>query len=481
MALNFTDAQLRELTGRLINADDAIKAQQAQGNKAADNKQDFKDLDDQEKIYFDNWFSIVTHFHEELKLLNGSKRTTYDAAVIDPSARLSPGNPHFSGWAGYKPKLLDSNVGNPVTTHAGHYENERIARLLEYINLITDGFTGSATAGTGTGYVSGTFQVTGAVSLPTGVPILLYQGDAAVWGICNGVTTTTIPANPPSQPSPVTTTAVNLTVKETYSALTGTFNYVFSRTGFSNAIRLSNNNDGFLLLCKKILLDTSTELSAVVDTELTHLNGNDSTKDASTITPAKSATNTFRTEVNNWINLPGETRYGDSNINPYETTLTNRKNTYIVARVPEIVASLGTVTQTADGNFTGNGRYHDLFNSITFRIHKITGHLRNFYHQDLAVAVAQEQAGVRAAELTRDKDLAVVKTLTEEPTNTNRVVLKDITKLNVNDQVKVMDNVRTGVLDYTIVEIVQPNTLVLSDVVPSTYTVANQARLVKLL
>jgi hypothetical protein len=481
MALNFTEAQLREMTGRLINADDAIKAQNEQGNKAAKNKQDYKDLDDQEKVYFDNWLSIVEHFQEELKLLNGSQRTLYPVSAVDPSAKLSPGNPHFTNWAGYKPKALDSNNGNPIVTYTGKYESERITRLLEWIGYIINGFTGPAVSGTGTNYVAGSFQVDGAATLPTGIPILLYQANAAVWGICTGSASTTIPANPPSVPVAITTTAVTLTVLETLGTLSGSFSYTFSRSGFNNATRLSSSNDGFLLLCKQILLSASNDLLAVLTSELTHINANDSKSDASTITAAKNATTSFKTSVQNWVNLVGETRYGDSNILPYQTLLTNRKNTYIPARVAEIIASLGVVTQTPDGNFTGNGRYNDLFNSLVFRIHKITGHLRNYYHQDLAVVAAQEQAGVRTAELTRDKDFALVKVLTQEPDNTNKIVVKDLTKLAVGDAVKVMDNVRTGILDYTIAEIVQPNTLVLSDVVPATYTVANQARLVKLL
>ena len=481
MALVFTDAQLRELTGQLINADEKIAGIQKSGEAAGNLKQDYKDLDDQEKIYFDNWLSIIDKFHAELKLLNSSQRTLYDDSNVDSSARLSPGNVHFSSWAGYKPKVIDSNNGNPISTYSGHYEIERINRIVEWVSKIKTGFTGAAVSGTGTGYSAGSFQVASAVTAVAGQPIVLFQSNAAVYGICTGSNTVNNPGPPPSS-----NTVITLNVLETYGTLSGSFSFAQNSSGFTNAVRISTNNNGFLLMCKQILTDTSNNLIAVMDQELAALNANDSKDDSTQIDDAKDSTIAAKNQIFNWVNLvdvptSNQLRFGDSQINPYNTSLITRRDTYIPSRVSQITTSLGSVSQPNTQDVTGTGRYNDLYISLNIRIHKISGHLRNFYQMDLAVVASQEQAGVKLSEATRNKNYAAVKLLVEEPSGTNVILIKDISKLNIGDAVKIMDNVVEGVLDFTITDIKAPNIITLSEVVPPKYTVGNQARLVKIL
>jgi hypothetical protein len=482
MAIIFTDAQLRELTGQLINADDKIAGIQKAGEAANKLKQDYKDLDDQEKIYFDNWVNIIDQFHTELKLLNSSQRTLYNSANVDPSARLSPGNVHFTDWAGYKPKIISSNNGNPVSTYSGHYEIDRINRIVEWTGKIKTGFTGAAVSGTGTSYSSaGSFQVGSAVTAVSGQPIVLFQANAAVYGICTGSSTVSNPGPPPTS-----STTITLNVLETYGTLSGSFSFAQNSSGFTNAVRITTNNDGFLLMCKQILTDTSNNLLAVVNQELSALNSNDSKADSNQINSAKTTTESFKATVNNWINLvdvptSNQLKFGDTQINAYNTSLISRRDTYIPSRVLQITNSLGSVSQPNTQDVTGNGRYHDLFISLNIRIHKISGHLRNFYQMDLAVVASQEQASVKLSEATRNKDYAIVKLFVEEPTGTSRILVKDVSRLAIGNAVKIMDNAVEGVLDFTIIDIQAPNIVILSNVVPPKYTLSNQARLVRIL
>lgn len=476
MAITFTDAQLREMTGQLINSDEIIKGYQNAGNAASDRKQDYLDLDDQEKVYFDNWLNIIEQFHTELKLLNAEQRTTYNEADVDSSARLSGGNAHFTDWVGYKPKVIPSNNGNPKTTYSGNFENERVARIIDWIGKIKTGFTGSSNSGTGSGYSSGSFQVTGSVTVAIGQPIVLYKADAAVYGICTGSSVVNNPGPPPTS-----TTTVTLSILETYGTLTGSFTYAQQHNGFTNAIRQTTNNDGFLQMCKNILLDTSTDYMLVTDQILDALGANDSKDDAPQIDSAREATQEIRSRVESWLNLPGQTRYSDASLNSYNTDLSNRRDVYIPNRVSQIEASLGSVTQPDSGTVTGSGRYLDLYTSLNIRIHKISGYLRNYYQMDLAAIASQEQAEVKIAEATRNKNFAIVKVLIEDPVGTKSIKIKDFGGLSVGDAVKVMDNVVTGVLDFTIQELIAPTTVVLSDVVPPKYTLGAQARLVKVL
>lgn len=483
MAITFTDAQLREMTGQLINSDEIIKGYQNAGRAATDRKNDYLDLDDQEKVYFDNWLNIIEQFHTELKLLNAEQRTTYNGSDVDPSARLSGGNKHFSDWGGYKPKVIPANNGNPVSTYTGNFELDRAIRIIDWVGKIKTGFAGPSVSGTGTGYSSGSFQVTGSVSAVAGQAIVLYKAGAAVYGICTGHTTTENPGPPPTS-----NTVITLNVLETYGNLTGSFSYTQNHNGFVNTVRLSTNNDGFLEMCKQILMNTSNEYVSVLDQMLVALEENDSKEglDPSQITAAKTATTTMKEQILSWVNLvdaptSNQLRFGDANINPYNSLVVDRRDNYIPERVQQIKSSLGEVVQPDTSTVTGNGRYNDLYTSLNIRIHKISGYLRNYYQMDLATVASQEQAGVKIAEATRNKNFAIVKVLVENPVGTKSIKIKDFGGLSVGDSVKVMDNVVTGVLDFTIQELIPPTTVVLSDVVPPKYTLGAQARLVKVL
>jgi len=478
MAIVFTDAQLREMTGQLVNSDAIVQGYQDAKSKAIQMRQDYLDLDDQEAVYTDNWLSIIEQFHTELKLLNSSQRTTYDPTNIDSSAKLSPGNAHFSDWEGYKPKVIPSNNGNPISTYSGHYEIDRLGRLIDWIGKIKNGFTGASVSGTGTSYTPGNIVVSSSVTAVAGQPIVAYKANAAVFGICTG---SSVVSNP--GPPPTSTTTITLNVLETYGTLTGPFQFTQSHDGFTDAVRKSTNNDGFLLMCKNILTSASNDYVAVLDQELVALDANDSKEgdDPTQIAEAKSSTNAIRDQVTSWLGISGQNRFGDTDINPYNGLLTNRRDTYIPNRVTEIQNSLGSVTQPNTETVEGTGRYRDLYTSLNIRLHKISGYRRNYYQSGMAVMAQQEQADVKIAEATRNKNFAEVKLLLEDPTGTNTIKVKDFGKLEVGDEVKVLDNAVEGVLNFTIQELIAPSTVVLSDVVPPKYTLGAQVRLVKIL
>lgn len=491
MALNFTEAQLRELTGKLLNAPNDLKNIEGKKNAAAQIQQDYKDLDDSEIVYFDNWMNIIKNFHDELKYISSEQRSVYPTSLVDPSARLSPNNYHFpETWQPFKPLIHPSNNGNPLSTYTGDYEEDKLGDFIEWADIIKNGIQGPNDDGTGTNfnYSTGTFTLTGSTgsqSLPVGNKILLSDSNAVVYGEILS-SNSDVDNN---GPNPVYTNTVTINIEEFRNVLPSTFSYDLNVSGFTDAQRTNEiYNNSFLELIKEVLLDIADKIKTVINQEIASIDANDSKLGRSELDQAKIEGQELISQLQDWIDLPdnlidsSEIRFGDVYLDQIVSLVQQRKNVFVPRRVGEIKANLGSVNQnSSDGTYTGDGIYLKLFDSLTLRLHKLTGNLRNYYHRGLAIAAAEEQAESKILESGRDSDFAIVKAFATEPDNTQKIELESISKLSVGDSVKVMDNKVTGVLDFTIEEIIEPRTIVLSDTVPVSYTIDQQARLVKLL
>ncbi len=481
MALVFTDNQLRELTGQIANSKVKIDGLNEEKASIAQIKEDYKSLDEQEKVFTNHWINSISRFHNELKLLNGTQRTTYIESAVDPSAKLEPTSLHFpTGYVNFKPRLDPSNTGLPQTSTTDDKESTEINKCLEWINRIKNGFVGANLSGTGT-YTSGTLVLSGTAVGPISVGsyIAIYTNTSlAVWGIVNSYTSTST-GGPPSSDPLVTTEQLTIGVIRSYGTLAGTVNWMLSHTGFTEANRIAASTNGHLLLCRDSVDFFKNSVKQFANSQNTELTANDSKDDKADIDSAKNTNTAFISNLDSWSSNSGLTRFNNANLTSLDTFLNNRSS-YIPTRVTKIEASLGSVIQQANGDFSGNGRYLDLFNSISFRIHKTTGHLRNFYQQGMLGQNIDERIALAIAQNDRDKGLVIVKLFKEEPTNTPTIELIDISNINVNDDVAVMDNDYKTVNRYKVVEVVQPNKLVLSDVIPTSYKLEFQVRLVKM-
>lgn len=479
MALTFTDSQIRELTGQIINSDLKIAALQEEKVKVAKIKADYLSLDNQEKVFTDHWMNCIAKFHAELKHINSTSKTNYvGQTVIVSSAKLEPASLHFpTGYLNFKPKLDPSNTGLPSTVVTDPNEIVDVGYCLDWTNRIVNGFTGQNISGTGT-YTAGQIVITGTIvgTPTTGAYITAYNSGAGIWGTIasfSSVTTGVLP-NPV-----VTTQTIVINVLNTYGSLSGTVSWDLSKSGYSEAVRISNSTDGFLLLCKNMIDTYKTNVKTHVSGENTELNANDSKEDKAQIDAAKNNNTAFISNLDNWSANTGQLRFNNANLNLLNGYL-NARSSYLPTRVTQITTSLGSISQVANGDFTGSGRYFDLFNSIMLRIHKTTGHLRNYYQQGLLGQNTDEKIYIATTQANRDKSLATVRLLIQEPTNTTIIELKDVSNLSVNDSVNIMDNAYAVVNKYTITEIILPNKVKLSDVVPSAYKMDSQVRLVKM-
>lgn len=479
MALTFTDNQIRELTGQVINSDLKIADLQQEKTKIAKIKSDYLSLDNQEKVFTDHWMSCIAKFHAELKHINSTDKTNYvGQSVVESSAKLEPTSLHFpTGYLNFKPKLGLSNVGLPQTVLTDPNEIINLNYCLDWTNRIVNGFTGQNISGTGI-YTTGQITITGTiVGTPTaGEYITAYNSGAGIWGTVASYSSVTSGVLPDTV---ITTQTIVINILNSYGSLSGTVSWDLSKAGYSEAVRISTSTDGFLLLCKNMIDTYKANVKTYVTNENAELSANDSKEDKVQIDTANNSNTTFISNLDSWSANTGQLRFNNANLNLLNGYL-NTRSSYLPTRITQITTSLGSISQVTNGDFTGSGRYFDLFNSIMLRTHKTTGHLRNYYQQGLLGQNTDEKIYIATTQANRDKSLATVRLLSQEPTNTPIIELKDISNLSVNDSVNIMDNAYTVVNKYTVTEIILPNKVRLSDVVPSMYKMDSQARLVKM-
>lgn len=475
MAITFTDEQLRELSGQIVNSDTTVAAFNGQAEKAQKIKDDYLSNDEQESVYTTEFHSIVDKFHTELKLLNAEQRSIYDLGQIDPAARQIS-SPHWpSGYVGFIPKLLDSNNGNPKSTFSGDYETLIDPKLVAWIDRITSGFSGTNVIGTGNGFSINTFTTSTAVTIGTNIAVFLNGN--GVYGTVSNVTSTTTGTPPATS----TTYTVTINVIDRIGTITGSVGFRTGSSGYNEATRTSSSTDGFLLLCKSFIDDFTNRVKSLVQQEKTALSGNGSKPDKSTIDAAVSHCDDTLAVIDSFQSALGQFRFNNSNLTSLRSNVQNRIDTIVPNRIVEIGTSLGSVSQDSEGSTTGDGVYKSLFDSITYRVHKISGTLTNYYRQGTMVKAAQEQAALKTSMTNRDKEIGIVRLLTEAPTDIDSIKLDDISDLLVGDTIKIMDNNETTVRDYNIVSITPPYTLLLDEVVPASYTLEAQVRILKLL
>lgn len=486
MALNFTDEQIKELSGQVLQGPDIIEEANEQVANAEQTKQDFKELDEQNKVFTDNMINIIDQFHKELKEIDGTVKTLYDESNIDESARLVQGNAHYpDGWQYFYPKVLDSNKGLPTSTTSDLIEPDAIDEVQEDIDYLKNGFSDGAISDDSSGPIAGgeiPFETDPGFGVGDRI-VLLEDGGVtgASFGVVTGKRTESNPSPPPA----------NLVIVE-YNSFFSAGSLPAGTTvsnfhpGFTNNQRETVTNNHYLEYLRDELDGSISDWKPILEEQQTILNANDSSADSSEIDSAKSSVNDALNAINTWESQPGTGvgvgKYGDAQLGPIESQLTNRENK-IPSRVTEINDSLGTLTQDLNdkAKFNGQGRYFDYFTHLNARIHLGTGSLRNFYNQDQLIAFSEQTRDNTIAEVERATDVLFIKLLREEPDGSDTIALENVSKFVIGQQVKFMDN-QKPVLNYTIVSIIpDERKLVLDGAVPTNYQLTQQVRVVRVL
>lgn len=481
MPLTFSDEQIREITGQVLETPALIERALQQKADVVKKKQDYKDLDDAQNVYTVYYSNIIKRYHAELKYLSGTQRTDPDDSLIDPSGQLAAGNAYCPrgepAWKPFQPKVTDMINGNPTTPFAG-YETTVISAISPPLTLMKTGFTsGTADTTTTAAFVVDEVEVTDDTGFAENDTVLFISGSAFLLGTVTEITAMAPPA-----------------AKFKVTILRASGGYAGILTGAT----VKNFHPGFTLSQRELetgilpgevtyLQNLKTDIDAKVAaweallvSQIADLTANDApAPEAAEITAAKNAATATKVIIDTWQGYPsigsGTSRFG-TNLPALEAEMTARPGG-AAARISQITTRLGSVAQSPDGSFSGTGHYYSYFNNLNMRLNLIEGTLRNHYQMGMGGEVFDQKIKVLEDILARDTATFSIAAFTVDGNNSSTIAVNQTTNFGLGDTVKVMSNtVRT--LTGTILAIDNLR-VTLSFDIPASYTVADKARLVK--
>lgn len=433
------------------------------------------------KVFSDLFESVQAKYHAELALLNNSQRTNYnDADLVAGGKGAGPHYPDFN-WISFSPKLIDSVNGLPVSTLSNKLEKSHSTNVSMLSDILKNGFNDGSFTKSVT--ISGTsFSSTdGLGTLAQGNRMVIDNGAGVFLAKVVSITSTTV-TNADGTTS--TTTTCNFEVVYG-TAFTGSANVRTYASGFTDGQR--NGTEGISDINWYNFLTNG--LDTVVGEWKTYITDMKAVIDGNNDFPPRKAHNqTASTNCGNalkiisdWQARPTSTvegRFTNTHLAPIETLVTTR-NSYTPARIDEIIADLGSVTQDAEGNFTGTGAYGDLFKNIDMRIARGAGSLSAVNNAMLGVTLIDKKIATANDQLTQYNNIfAITKISSDTIVGQIDFPVESATGFSVNDAVKVMDN-NGSVYTRTIIQITG-NVIRVNSGIPVVLTLGGMARIVKL-
>lgn len=475
MPITFTDEQIREITGRILEAPTAIEELRRQKEELLKTQQDFLDLDEGNAVYTDFFRNVIVQYHTELKYLNGEERTAPVTADIDPAGQLASGNVYFPEspiWTKFPPKIQDYLNGNPIGSWPD-LEELPIASAQIWIDYLLNGFAdGIGNTTTTSGFTGNEIELTTAALIDIGDRVILLSGVNFLLGTVTNKAGNDI------------NVSIILSSAGYGGILTGAscrnFHPGFTLAERETASGLSAGENGYM---EGLKAEIDTRIS-VWESRLTPqeaaLTANDALAPyASDNQTALSNVQAALSDINTWQAFPslgsGTSRFG-TNLPALQTRLSTR-DPQIAPRAAQIIAALGSVAQDGDGNYSGSGNYLSYIQNVNQRINKSSGTLRNYYQLELGKDVFDQRIAAAQEALARDTQVFDVKPLIATATGTGTLKIINTLGLSISIPVKICSNTKP-VINATVTGF-DDQTVQLDVSITADYTVDDKARLVR--
>ncbi len=500
MSLTFDDTQLESISLEYVNMPASIIQLGIDKAKIIALRSSILIKDNENAKFTDHYEGVIVAYHDELELLDGLTKTNYIHSQIDDGGAKVIDTPHFPNpteiWTKLQPKITDCNTGLPTSSFSSLYETAAIEDVITKRDQVLNGFNDGSGDTTSTEAYSGTgtLEVDSLTGFNNGDRVVIDLGGVSAIAEVTGSTPAGGSCSDPIYtdqstcetngevwtPSDASLTLTHISGSTSIGIGARVKN---SRPTYTNAERegTSTPYDPEVLTYFKGLLDADVVLwEGVLGNILTALNSNDSIKESSEITTAKTNVGDCTTDIDTWEAYPatgsGVGRYGDTRLATLNSTITDR-DSEVTARVTQITTALGTCTQIADGTFSGNGAYFDLFNWIDLRLNIAGGTLSTWYAMALQIEFFDIQIVMTETKEDEYEDSFRIEPLSVDADGTNTVTLADASGYSVSDTVKVFA-VGESVITTTISSIVGGD-ITLGTAVSIGYTMAKKARLLR--
>jgi hypothetical protein len=467
-----SDENLKALTKDILDQPAIVSGWEKSYDDAVIKEQEILEEDTRNKGVQDNLLASINAYHTELQGLNNSTRTLYNEAdLITSSVNLAADTPHFPNpptyptyWVKVQPYVIASNNGNPVSTANTTTENLTIEGLLFYTDTIQNGFNIGSNVSTSSGnifdnryeapfsgFTSG-FAAGQVIILRSG----LFQSLVKITSVQVGNVAIVSPATP-ATPDIINWTYISGTLP---SLLTGTVSLLRNALGYTESERSGTTTPidiTILDLFKTEIDDAVTGYGLSLEALKIDLAANPSPppfrgqNEEQIVQIDQLLSDLLIWENQPFVNPTGSCRFDNSGLNLLDALLLLRSAN---GREAEVIASLGNVSQGADGAFTGSGLYFNLFIQIDKRINIAEGSLP-FYLSFPATQLKYQQNQALAQSILDNYNAAYVVIQFSEDYDydadspSNVVKLLEVNGLSDNDQVKIMDN-DSSVFDRTI-------------------------------
>ena len=480
MALNFTDSQIESITTEMLNIPQALASLNSDLAKVAIQRDKTLEKDAENTVFFGNYKGNIDAYHTELSNLDGTQKTEYPIAEVDLGARKDQNSRHYPitpvAWINMNPKMLDENIGNPLSTVDIH-EEIYMYKIQETKSELVSGFAGSGSDTTMDSYSVGdpTIKVESGGQFTIGQKIVVDGGSYSMLAIIDTITAEP-PADPPAEPPEPTGEILGITV---LAAPSGTISQnstvVGSLSGWNETDRISGNGplqDILTYYRSKLDSDVLT-WGDVLLAESDALSNNDSSK--SDIEGAFNDITLSLGVISDWMSLLGD-RYSDSGLSDLQSEMDSRVPK-IVSRIAAINTALGALTQNPDGTSTGGGEYFEMFKWLDLRINIAGGSLSSYYGLGMAEGVFEQQISQTETKEAEYNSVFNLELFTRDGDGTATIGVVDSSGFSIGDEVKIIANGQV-VLTYIIIDVVA-NEIELDGIVSSDYALGGQARAVK--
>lgn len=423
-------------------------------------------------MYNDAHVERVTPYETEHRWIDGTTYSTITQSQIETFGTDGRSTYFFPvSWQKSNPQLQANGNGNPKTSSGNHESfvlNTTIENqgLISTIGLLRNGQAGAASEMLDLAYSPGasTIELDSVSGFTNGN--LLYiagSGTSALVRITNIASTTiTISEIIP----PAGTIAIGGSVVENIP-------------GFTNAER----NTLISALYQRILTELTNRIKATAllwDTalanQLAQLNINIDAP--AQITTAKTNVTTARTAYSTWFALTdtgASGKFVDTSLNDLATAY-NARNSQFATRTGQITTALGSVSQDAEGVYSGGGVYLQRYKCLAFLISTANGPIYQANGLKAAKTNFEDKVKSTTDKLATFSNLVRYGGSTKDPVG-NSMEIDGVSQFAVSDAVVLTANDLASI-ECTITAI-SGNSVTLSATIPKEYNKATKAGIIK--
>lgn len=414
----------------------------------------------------------VIPYEVERRWLDGVTYNPITTQQINDAASRTSTNIFFPNtWTKSNTYLTPSGNGNSTTTSVGN-ENDAINGSIEQsgmiatITLLVSGQAGTFANTLNANYSPGQTTIT-VTSITTNTPgRLLYisgSGTSALVRITSaslntvGITEIIAPASTITTGGSVIENIPGFSNAERQAISSGAYQRII--TGLTNNVNLS-----------------ATAWNTALTNQLNELNIN--IDSAAQIASAKTSVQNAQIAFATWDVLPstgGTGKYSDYGNNILQTAYSPRV-TFIPTRISQITVALGTVSQDADGNYSGNGLYLQRFKCLNFLINSANGPLYQVNALQTAKSNLEQKVVNNVDKLATYSNITRYGAAIKDPTGHN-IEIDTASQFSIGDTIVLAGNNLPG-LQTTITGITS-KVITLAITIPTTYTKATKASIIK--